>query len=90
MLLEVNSASSPIFQAVSISRVTPEVRLPHSRDPSVLPTTTHWSSHFVVRISREAPSHIPGVQPHSFVIRSIVLEFDRDSCLHSSFQTVKM
>jgi hypothetical protein len=50
MFLEVNSASSPISQAASILKVTPEAQLPHSRDLFVLPSTTHSSSHFVARI----------------------------------------
>ena len=47
MLLQVNSASSPIFQADSILKVTREVRPPRSQDLYVLPPTTHSSLHFV-------------------------------------------
>ena len=44
--VEVNSASSEISRAASISKETLAIRLPHFQDPSVLPPTTHSSSRF--------------------------------------------
>lgn len=50
MLFEVNSALSPISQAASISKVTPEAQHLRSRDQFVLSPTIRSSSHFVARI----------------------------------------
>ena len=88
--LEADSASSRISQAGSISRKTPGAQRHRFQDLFVLLPITRSSSHFVGRTSREACDHGPKLRTHCFAIRSIVLEFDGDSHLHSSFQTVKM
>ena len=88
--LEADSASSPISQAGSISKEIPGAQHHRFQDLFVLLPTTPSSSHFVGRILREACNHGPKFRSQCFAIRSIVLEFDGDSRLHSSFQTVKM
>ena len=90
IILEANSVSLPTSQAVSISKETLEAQPLRSQGLFVLPQITHSSSHFVARILREAKYHCPRVQPDSFVIRSMILEFDGDSRLRSSFQIAKM
>ena len=88
--LEAYSASSLISQAGSISKETLGAQLHRFHDLFVLLPTTRSSSHFVGRTLRESCDHGPKLRPHCFTIRSMVLEFDGDSRLHSSFQTAKM